>query len=238
MTATVGCLGWPAPTHPADPPVPAGAALNPRHVPVLILNGQLDSLTPAAGGAHIKRQMGRGARTVVAANTVHLVALENADPCGRSLVRRFVARPTARLDAGCASRIPAVRAVPAFPRRYGNVVAARGHAARSTRRLAAIAVAAAGDAHYRFDYVDGDRDLGLRGGSVRYDDDGNATLRAVRWTTDTRVSGTVTVTAHGVRAQLRVTGPKGRIVQVAVRWGTGRRAVAMVGHRRLTAPAP
>ena len=232
-----GCLGWPAPTHPADPPIPAGAASNPTHVPVLILNGQLDSLTPAAGGAHIKRQLGGGARTVVAANTVHLVALENSNPCGASLVRRFVARPTARLDASCAARIPAIRAVPSFPRRFSDVTPARGHASRSVRRSAAIAVAAAGDARLRFDYVDGSRDLGLRGGTVRYDD-GNATLHAVRWTTDSTVSGTVTVTATGAHARLTVTGPHGRHVLVIVRWGTARRATATVGRDCLTTPAP
>ena len=233
-----GCLGWPAPTHPADPPVPAGAPLNPRHVPVLILNGQLDSLTPAAGGAHIARQMGRGARTVVAANTVHLVALENPNACGPSLVHRFFARPAARLDASCAAQIPVVRAVPSFPRLLRQVVAARGRASANTRRLAAIAVAAAGDARNRFDYVDAEQDLGLRGGRVTYDEDGNAALHAVRWTTNTRVSGTVTLTASGAHARLRVTGPHGRVVHVAVSWGSGRRATAVVGHRRLSAPAP
>ncbi|WP_375499598.1 alpha/beta hydrolase [uncultured Jatrophihabitans sp.] len=233
-----GCLGWPAPTHPADPPIPAGAALNPRHIPVLILNGQLDSLTPAAGGAHIKRQMGRGARTIVAANTVHLVALENDNVCGRTLVQRFVAHPTGRLDASCAARIPRIRAVSQFPRRFGEVVPAHGHASPNTRRLAAIAVAAAGDALIRFDYVDGARDLGLRGGSVHYDEDGNATLHAVRWTTNTMVSGTVTVTATGGRGHLQVTGPRGRVVHVLVRWGSGLLATATIGRTRLTAPAP
>ena len=51
------CLTWPRPTHRHDPPVPPGP-MDRRHVPVLVLNGSLDSLTPAAGGAHVARQIG------------------------------------------------------------------------------------------------------------------------------------------------------------------------------------
>lgn len=230
-----GCLDWPAPTHRADPPVPPGL-FNPTHVPVLVLNGELDSLTPAAGGAHIARQLGPSAQAYVAANTVHLVALDNPHPCGASLVRAFVRDPAATLDTSCLARIPAIDAVPDYPRTLSQVsplpaavTSAPGMRSDSSglaadaplwqRRLAAVAVLEAKDALVRWDYVDGRRDLGLRGGSVRYDATGAATLSAVRFTRDSTVSGhvervgvdggrgTVTVTGGGHRLRLRLAWP-------------------------------
>ena len=228
-----GCLTWPAPTHPADPPVPPGASMDATHVPVLILNGELDSLTPAAGGAHIKRQIGPDAQTVVAANTVHLVALDNSQPCGASMVQHFITAPHAPLATGCADRIPAVRAVPNFPRTLAQVTPADGAAPLRIRRLAAVAVAEAGDAIVRYDYVDGRRDLGLRGGTVRYDADGNARLSDVRWTLDTSVSGQVEVTDDGGQGRVTVGGETFEVL-----WDAGRRAHITDGRYHLTAPAP
>jgi pimeloyl-ACP methyl ester carboxylesterase len=233
-----GCLTWPRPTHPDDPPIPKHVAIDATHVPVLILNGELDSLTPAAGGAHIRRQIGPAARVVVAANTVHLVALDSPHACGPSLVRAFVRHPKASLDASCARHIPAVRAVPRFPRTLAQVVPACGHGSLSVRRRAAVAVAEAGDALIRYDYVDANSDLGLRGGSVHYDADGDATLHAVRYTSDTTVSGTVRVTASGGAGRVRVTGPHGHTATFRVRWGNGRYATIRTCDRSLTAPAP
>ena len=47
--AYTACLDWPAPVH-HDPPLPSATApLDPGGVPVLVLNGDLDSLTPALG---------------------------------------------------------------------------------------------------------------------------------------------------------------------------------------------
>ena len=111
------CLDWPAPTHPALPPVPAGP-MDRTHVPVLILNGSLDSLTPAAGGAHIARQIGSAARAVVVPNTVHLVALDNPHPCGEDLVRRFIAHPSRlhTMSVSCIHQVPAIDVIGRYPR--------------------------------------------------------------------------------------------------------------------------
>ncbi|WP_139142774.1 alpha/beta hydrolase [Humibacillus sp. DSM 29435] len=212
-----GCLDWPRPTHTADPAVPPGP-FNPRHVPVLVLNGELDSLTPAAGGAHISRQLGPSARAYVAANNVHLVALDNAYPCGASVLQAFVTKPDGALDASCLSRIPAIDAVPAYPSSLASVQPLPGDGPLWLRRLAAMALLEGKDALVRWDYVDGNRDLGLRGGTVRYSDSGAATLNAVRFTRDTTVSGHVQrVGTAGGSGTVRVTGG-GRSVTMTVLW--------------------
>jgi pimeloyl-ACP methyl ester carboxylesterase len=233
-----GCLTWPAPTHPADPPVPDGVPMDATNVPVLILNGELDSLTPAAGGAHIARQIGPAAHAYVAANNVHLVALDSGYDCGPHVVRQFLREPNTQPDTSCLASIPPIRAVPNFPATLAQVTPAIGRAPVTVRRLVSVAVAEAGDALIRYNYVDGQRDRGLNGGRVRYDADGNATLRDVRYTMDTRVSGTARHTADGVMADLTVRGPGGGAVHVTARWGAGRWAVVTTDAGRLRVPAP
>ncbi len=231
------CVTWPKPTHRDDAPIPRGP-MNPRHVPVLVLNGSLDSLTPAAGGAHVTRQLGRSARHYVAQNNVHLVALTHADECGGRVLRRFVRAPRARLRHGCLGRIPPIHAVTRFPRVLAQARPARGRAPLRFRRLASIAVSAAGDALVRFDYVDGYRDLGIRGGRIRYDHAGDERLIDLHWTRDTTLNGHVVLTKTGARGVIRATGPGGRTQRLHVQWGRGRIATVLLNGRRLRTPAP
>jgi pimeloyl-ACP methyl ester carboxylesterase len=233
-----GCLTWPAPTHPADPPVPDGVPMDVTDVPVLILNGEFDSLTPAAGGAHIARQIGPAAHAYVAANNVHLVALDSAYDCGPRVVGQFIRDPDATPNTSCLVSIPPIRAVPNFPATLAQATPAVGNAPLTVRRLASVAVAEAGDALIRYDYVDGQRDRGLRGGRVHYDADGNATLRDVRYTTDARISGTARYTGTGVTADLTVTGPDRVAIHLTARWGAGRWASVITDSGRLRVPAP
>ena len=176
--------------------------MDPDHVPVLVLNGSLDSLTPAAGGAHVARQIGASARTPTSLpNNVHLVALDPRravrGPGGAALHRR-AARPGCERGAcGGSRRSARSRSSRAA---LARTTPARGHASLRTRRLARIAVAAAGDALIRFDYVDGYADLGLRGGRIRYDHAGDERLIGLRWTRDTTVSGRVSLTTRGHEA--------------------------------------
>jgi pimeloyl-ACP methyl ester carboxylesterase len=244
-----GCLTWPAPTHRADPPVPVGVPMDATGVPVLILNGDLDSLTPAAGGAHIARQIGPAARAVVVPNMVHLVGLGDRYGCGESLVRSFISAPGAlhRLDLSCLRSVPEIHAVGSYPYRADRALPASGRAPLWVRRLASIAVATAGDAAIRYGYIAGTTDRGLRGGSVRDDvsADGNtvtARLSGVKWTVDTRVSGTVTASADGlsVSARLIVTQAGHRPLRLSLRWSTTgpqTTATVLVGRTRLWTPA-
>ncbi len=200
-----GCLTWPRPAHREDPPVARGP-LDPAHVPVLVLNGSLDSLTPAAGGAHVARQIGPDARQVVVPHMVHLVGLDDRYGCGASLVRHFIADPSTlhRMDVSCRAHVPEVHAVGRYPSTLDQALPARGPAPLDVRRLAAGAAAAAGDAAVRFGYVDGFHDRGLRGGTVDFSRLGHGLVEVppsgVRWTTDTSVAGTVTFNGHGLAA--------------------------------------
>ena len=66
------CLDWPD-AGPRNPPITRRPPLVPPRLPVLILSGTLDSLTPRLDGATlVARQMGRSARLVTLANLTHV----------------------------------------------------------------------------------------------------------------------------------------------------------------------
>jgi hypothetical protein len=215
------------------------------HVPVLILNGDLDSLTPAAGGAHIHRQVGADSRHVVVANMVHLVGDEDRYGCGKSLVRRFFADPAGlqSLDTSCAAKVPAVRTVGTFPATLRDVTPARGSGSRVLRQRAAVALAAAGDAAIRYNYVEGDRDLGLRGGRVHYRPGHGSSyvahLQQVRWTGDTIAIGNVTFSPHALSGHGTVViAVKGEHPLTCHLTWSGASATIRAGGQHLHAPAP
>ena len=77
------CLDWPAPVR-HIPPIARRPPLVPARLPVLILSGSLDSLTPRLDGATlVARQMGRSARLVTLANLTHVTEQDGdaAAPC-------------------------------------------------------------------------------------------------------------------------------------------------------------
>ena len=250
--AFTACLDWPAAVH-HDPPLPSATApLDPGNVPVLVLNGSLDSLTPAPGGAHVARQIGPAARAVVAQNMVHLVALDDRYGCGAAIYRQFVLDPSRLqdLDVSCTGGIPEVHTLGSYPPTLDQVVPASltgtTPVALRTRRLAAVAVAAVGDAATRFNYVDAYADLGLRGGSVGYRSGPaggwvRATLRGVRWLPNVVVNGVVAVLADGLGAHgtVTLTAPGGAPVVCVVSWlTTGQHALATVQVDGATASLP
>jgi pimeloyl-ACP methyl ester carboxylesterase len=234
------CLDWPAPTHPNLPPVAPGP-LDRTHVPVLVLNGDLDSLTPAAGGAHITRQIGSAARHIVVPNTVHLVALDNPHPCGEHLVRRFITHPGRlhTMSAACTRSVPAIDAVGRYPRTVHAAQPGTGHASLRLRRLASVATAAAGDAAIRFAFIDATHDQGLRGGRISYTPSHGrwvAHLHAVKWTTDSTVTGRVRFPENGLAGVAHLTIRQGQHTarSCVIRWSATRparlAAVHLAGH--------
>lgn len=240
------CTAWPRRIHRADPPVVPRVSMDASHVPVLILNGEIDSLTPAAGGEHIHRQIGSDSRHIVTANTVHLVAVDNPRPCGEHLVRRYLSDPSSldTLNASCASKVRAVHTIGTFPRTVSQAQPVHGPGPRSKRQLAAVALAASGDAAVRYGYVSGNRDRGLRGGTIHYRGAGHgshvAHLAKVRWTTDSMTTGHVTFgpngwTGHGM---LRVARTGAQTLDCRVRWSGSHASVRCRGHASWQAPAP
>ena len=249
------CLDWPAPAHP-DPPITTPPPYAPRNLPVLVLSGDLDSLTTPAEGLQTARDMGPSARWILVHNDTHVNAMDDPVGCASGLVQTFIRDPAAlmRMDASCASRTPEVRVVGTFPATLSRVTPATARpgdrAGRTGLRLAAVGAAAVGDAVWRWYYGDGVNGWGLRGGTFRFTGTGSRIgirLTRVRWTSDTRVSGTVqwNQVSGRVRAKLTIAGPGGRSASVRLQYfDYVRHSVASLsGHyqgRRIAAvmPAP
>ena len=222
------CLTWPAPAHP-DPPITTPAPYAPRNLPVLVLSGDLDSLTTPFEGRQTTADMGPSARWILIHNDTHVNAMDDPVGCASGLVQTFIRNPARlkQMNASCAARTPEVRVVGTFPAKLSAVTAAtalRGNAAgRTGRRLAAAGVAAVGDAVWRWYYGNGIKGWGLRGGTFRFTGDGSRIgirLRRVRWTSDTRVTGTVrwNQVSGRIRARITVTGPGGIAASVRLRY--------------------
>lgn len=203
------CTTWPvaSPQHPAGRPVPPGARF--PKVPVLVLNGDLDTITTPAEGAKAAALFPRATQVIVA-NTGHVTALDDFNGCASIIVRRFT--QTGKVDAACAAEVPALHLVPAFSRRLEEVEPATPLPGNRTpteeRQAAAAAVLAAADVlsrSYEFGLRSGS---GLRGGSYSASP-GNATDRAtlagIRWTNDLGVSGRAELDARSARASAHLT---------------------------------
>jgi pimeloyl-ACP methyl ester carboxylesterase len=153
------CTQWPtAPaSNPAGPPIPPSGGY--PDVPVLVLSGELDTITTPAEGAIVASQF-PDARQVLVANSFHVTAYGDTDRCAVRLVRAFVAAPSGRLPTRCASRVEPVRALGRFPR----ALSARPRAG-AVARAAALTVA---DLQDRWWNNYSGHGVGLRGGTFRY----------------------------------------------------------------------
>jgi pimeloyl-ACP methyl ester carboxylesterase len=248
------CLRWPAPAHLA-PPIARKPPLVPAGLPVLVLSGTFDSLTPWLDGASaVTRQLGRSARAVQVANLTHVTLQDANDSCPAAIYQRFVRQPggLARQDTACAARVAPIHTVGVYPLRLAGVVpaaAAHGNTAgRQARQAAAVALASAGDEISRWPLLDGGSDLGLRGGRITFT--GGRVLRLsfrhVRWVSDATIGGTAwwNQPAGWVTARLTVHVAGSAPVRLTARWrpfGTpGQLAVitGSQGQRHLAASSP
>jgi len=222
------CLNWPAPVR-DDPPITGHhPPLVPPTLPVLVLSGGLDTLTPWTDGAVVAAQLGPSARWVKVENTIHVTALADPYGCASGLVRGFVRHPERlqSMDMSCASRIPEVRAVGEFPRRLSGAIPAiprKGNQAKASGlRLAAVGAAAVGDAIAQWWYLPGSRGHGLRGGWFDADGDESVQLdlHKVRFVANATVDGRATWnTGTGlVTGRVVVKGPRGVNATVRMRW--------------------
>jgi len=197
----VACIDWPAPHHSA-PPVPPGSQPLPSSVPILIMGGDLDSLTPEPDVEKFGPTLGAHVRIVKLRNAVHVSSegdtlLLGATHCARRIIRAFVRHPGSMdtLDASCANGIPPVHTAGSYPTLFANVVPATlqdgGDPGASARRAATVAAAALGDALIRHFYSGVNHGPGLRGGSFTTRGDPTVfKLKAVRFVRDATVTGT------------------------------------------------
>jgi pimeloyl-ACP methyl ester carboxylesterase len=245
-----GCIEWPAP-RPPDPPVPPGASY--PTVPVLVLDGDLDVVTPLGDSAQAAALF-PNSTFVIVRNVGHVTALADYPGCAAGIVRRFI-RTLSPGDTSCAERVPEIHVVPEFPRRTAGAPEAESAGGdRSTpaaRRAAWVGGITVGDALARWWLMSGSEGRGLRGGSYTASGDYLAytpvrlRMRGVKLVGDLATSGVVTWDRRRSRvsARLRLSGAvRG---SVAIRWRLDQvRAVATVsgtlGGRqvRLHMPAP
>ena len=197
-------------------------------VPVLVLVGDLDSIT-SAEGAGIVADHFPSARFVEVANVGHVTALADYAGCASVVVRRFV-RTRDPGDTSCARDAnPRVRLVERFPRSWRGFALPAGRGLRSDRRVAAAAVHTLGDLFPRWYAMYGGRGKGLRGGGftttglVQVD----FRLTRMRLVRDLAVSGHLhwSRPAGTVRAKVVLGG--GHTGRLVVRWDdAGGRATA------------
>jgi hypothetical protein len=231
------CTRWPvAPdSNPAGPVRPPGGYPD---VPVLVLAGELDTVTTPAEARMVRSQF-PDARLVVVRNSVHVTAVGDTDRCAVRILRAFVRRPLVEPTERrrrCAARVEPVRSPAAFPRRLADVRPGRGHASVSSRRAAVAAAAPAADHVDRWWNNYSGRGVGLRGGTWTYR--GGRVVRfhldRVRLVEDLAVSGRVVWDRYGetARAQLTLSGAAGGHLDGV--WDTRRVGATTVLHGRLS----
>jgi pimeloyl-ACP methyl ester carboxylesterase len=222
----LACLNWPPAAFP-DPPVSPSAPY--PHVPTLILNGDLDNITPLAD-ARVVASRFPDSTLVVMQNSGHVTALLDQNDCAAPIYGRFV-RDLTPGDTSCAHRTPEVRVVPRFPLTLAGMAPAHPSPGdRSTvtdRRVAAASAAAVADVLQRWWANLSGSGVGLRGGRWSYGggDLTTFTLHDVAFVPGVKVSGTVTwrYSTGRVRADV-VTHAGGEVERLHMAWSLQVRA--------------
>jgi pimeloyl-ACP methyl ester carboxylesterase len=195
------CIGWPAPTHHAEAPVPEGTVV--PGLPVLVLTGDLDLSVPPSESAQLTR-MFPDASVVSVAESGHDTAFNFQAPCVGALVVRFIdALRTG--DTSCA-RHPAfiVPARDSFPRRASSLEHSRAPATSGDdggggalrERVARIAASTVTDAFRRTFIQKQPNGVGLRGGTFQFEEASTGPtihLVGARFAEDVAVTGEATI---------------------------------------------
>jgi len=253
--AYTACLDWPAPTI-AQPPVQTSPPLiaPSLHLPVLVLGGELDTWTPAAGVPKVLEQVGGHHRYIEVANSTHVVG-EGDTECGGTLVQEFVADPQAidTMDDSCAANVPPIHAVGIYAAKLSEEtpLEASEAAPMAELQLAAAAVTTAGDAIARYAAVEVELDHGLNGGTVAASHGGALlTLHDDRLIGEVPVSGTVKLTpaadpvdGQTAFATLTAKAPGVHRVSVTATWTTAGadarvQLLGSAGHQALAGSMP
>jgi len=192
------CVTWPLRAVAPDLRLPSLA--DAPDVPVLVISGDLDTITTAAEGQLVADAFPRSQHLIVE-NGLHVNALGNPGGCAAAAVRTFVSdvladRVPAALPDRCA--LPAIQPAAGYPRTRGSLPV--GQALAQT----------VADVLDRAWQTMGTSGRGLRGGrwSLRGWPKTTITLRDVRLFADVPVSGTVTwnVDSGEVTASLQADG--------------------------------
>jgi hypothetical protein len=152
---------------------------------VLILTGELDTITTPAEATLVARQVPY-ARRVVMRNSFHVTAVGDTDDCAQRILRFWIdSNGVVIPDAlkACSRTVPPVRALGAFPR-FGAVA--------YPTKVARIAVLTVADLQDRWWNNHSGHGVGLRGGTFGYtgDDRVRFSLDGVRLARGLSVWGT------------------------------------------------
>jgi pimeloyl-ACP methyl ester carboxylesterase len=223
------CLNWPVPV---DAPIPPGQPVPPNaqftKAPVLVLSGDLDSLTPALQGKHAAKLFENG-QQIIFPNSFHVTADGDEDNCASVIALRFV-RDLDPGDTSCTNHIAEVHLVPKFFSTAAEVAAAAATAGNqgtdADLRVSAAAAYTAGDtlANWWVNFT-GDG-VGLQGGRYYYSSPGNLTyftLDKLKWVEDLEVSGTMNWGYNypgGVIAHLTIGGPATEPGELTITWNS------------------
>jgi pimeloyl-ACP methyl ester carboxylesterase len=228
ITPLDSCLPWPAPPKTLAPGAP-GAPLPPSvhfpAVPTLVLSGDLDSITSVIDANETTGQFPNAVHVVVP-NLGHVVADSDFIGCTLGIVQRFV-KNLAPGNTNCVQKVRPVRTVPKFALNASGLdplTARSGNKASDMqRRLAAAGLEAVGDVIARYYVTFNFVGSGLRGGKFTYDatDVGyDFNLKAVRFTQDVAVSGTVSwdQTSNLITAQVTLNGGGAAVGTLSIQW--------------------
>jgi hypothetical protein len=198
-------------------------------LPALVISGDLDNMTPVPDGALVAKRFPHG-RQIVVPNGLHVNALPHSrSDCPAQIARRFIETLDVA-DTECLRSVPEVRVLPSFARRVHELEPARAlagnEADRGQLQVATGAVLTVGDAIARLGSNAAGKAVGLRGGNIDITLQGagsRLTLHDVLWTTDLRVSGTITSPGRSgeAGADLVVAGPNGTDGTLRIRWTEG-----------------
>ena len=230
-TLFTSCIRWPVPTQhvPAKPP---GAAY--PDVPVLVLNGDLDSLTSPEGGQAVADRF-PNATYVEVPNSTHVTALGDLRDCTSRLTLEFV-RTGVVGDPTCVRSYPPIRLADRFP------MSAAVLGDENATRAALAAAGTLGDVLARWWSMGGTRGVGLRGGTFSTHGYRHPVfrLRDVRWVRDVAVGGTLEWDrpSGAIRGTVSLEGAGVPSARLRVRWNAWRpmgraSVVGTVGGRRV-----
>ncbi|HEY3638513.1 MAG TPA: alpha/beta fold hydrolase [Rhizomicrobium sp.] len=202
------CQAWPRAPHWAHPgtPVPKDAKF--PSVPVLVLSGELDTVTSPKEGRWTTALF-PNANYLEVPNTVHESAIGDGGVyvppfggdlarCASPIVLSFVDSGGRMPNTSCLSEIRPVRAVPAFAASWRDVSPATAEQGNDVDKtgltLASAAAETLGDALARYGVLLGNTDSGLRGGKFKLTPTRTGyafDLKALKWSEDMSVSGTI-----------------------------------------------
>ena len=170
------------PSNPAGPPKPPSGSY--PSVPVLVLSGEMDTITTPAEGALITEQF-PNSQQVVVRNSFHVTAMGDIDNCAQRLVRAFVRtpgplNPTLRACADAGRAGADARRLPAAPRRGARRQRHRQRRRSALRKAGPAAALTVADLLDRWSNNYSGEGFGLRGGRWTYGGDHVTTFRLNR----------------------------------------------------------